>query len=202
MQPYDIIMLAMLVTSTLFGFIKGVAWQVASLASLAASYFVALKFGDTLAPYISASAPWNKFVAMLVLYLATSLVIWVVFRRVSQFIDRVRLREFDRQLGALVGAGKGALYCVAITFFAVTLSADARAAVLKSRSGHYIALAIHRAKPVMPKELDESLGPYLDQLEGELKPAASTAPATPEAAAPAGSQEIENSYSKPRPRAS
>ena len=32
MQTYDIIMLAVLAGSTLFGFVKGMAWQLASLA--------------------------------------------------------------------------------------------------------------------------------------------------------------------------
>ena len=35
-------------------------------------------------------------------------------------IDRVKLNEFDRQMGALVGFAKGVLLCIAITFFAVT----------------------------------------------------------------------------------
>ena len=66
-------------------------------------------------------------------------------------IDRVRLREFDRQMGALFGAAKGILLCVAITFFAVTLSAQARSAVLRSRSGHVIALFLDRADAMVPR---------------------------------------------------
>src|SRR5690349_18392900 len=50
MQAYDIIMLAVLAGSTLFGFAKGMAWQMASLASLFLSYFVALNFSHLLAP--------------------------------------------------------------------------------------------------------------------------------------------------------
>ncbi|HEX3658766.1 MAG TPA: CvpA family protein [Pirellulales bacterium] len=171
MQPYDIAMLVVIVVATVFGASKGVAWQVTSLASLVASYFVAMRFSDVLAPYLSTQAPWNKFLAMLVLYLATSLAIWIVFRAVSRFIDRLKLREFDRQIGALMGAAKGMVWCVAITFFAVTLSADARAAVLRSRSGQCIATLIKRAKPIMPRELNEAVGPYLDQLKEQLESA-------------------------------
>lgn len=176
MQPYDIAMLVVIVGATVFGAYKGVAWQVASLASLVASYLVAVRFSDPLAPLLSPQAPWNKFLAMLVLYLATSLAIWIAFRAISNFIDRLKLREFDRQIGALMGAAKGVAWCVAITFFAVTLSADARAAVLKSRSGQYIALLIQQAKPVIPREVNEAVGPYLDQLKGELQSAPKPAP--------------------------
>ena len=177
MQPYDIAMLAVIVFATIFGAYKGVAWQVASLASLVASYVVATRFCNVLAPLLSSQAPWNKFLAMLVLYLATSLAIWIAFRAVSTFIDRLKLREFDRQIGALMGAAKGVAWCVAITFFAVTLSADARAAVLRSHSGQYIATLIRHAKPVIPREVNEAVGPYLDQLKGELESPPKPAPA-------------------------
>ena len=70
---------------------------------------------------------------MLVLYVVTAGAIWLLFRLVSGIIDRLKLKEFDRQLGALFGLAKGVLYCVIITFFAVTLSEPARQAVLQSR---------------------------------------------------------------------
>jgi hypothetical protein len=69
------------------------------------------------------------------LYVATALAIWLLFRLVSGAIDRVKLKEFDRQLGVVFGLAKGILYCVIITFFAVTLSETARQTVLQSRSG-------------------------------------------------------------------
>ncbi len=170
MQIYDICMLAVLGAATLFGAWKGMAWQVASTASLVVSYGVALKFSAPLAHHFGQQAPLNRFLAMFVLFAGTSLAIWLVFRLVAGFINRVRLREFDRQMGALFGAAKGVLLCVAITFFAVTLSAPARAAVLKSRSGYYIAVLLDRADGVMPQELHEVLDPYLKQLEKELDP--------------------------------
>lgn len=170
MHPYDIAMIVVLIGATLFGAWKGMAWQLASLASLVVSYFVALRFSDQLAPFISAQVPWNRFLAMLVLYLSTSAAIWIGFRLISGIIDRIRLREFDRQLGGLFGAAKGVLLCVAITFFAVTLSEQARVQVLQSRSGYYISRLIHEATPIMPEEVHQVLGPYLDQLQNRLDP--------------------------------
>jgi membrane protein required for colicin V production len=177
METYDICMLVVLAAATVFGAWKGMAWQIASSASLVASYLVALRFSAPLAHHFGQQAPLNRFIAMFVLYLGTSLTIWLVFRVISGFMDRLRLKEFDRQMGALFGAGKGVLLCVAITFFAVTLSTQARTAVLHSRSGYYIAVLLNRADKVMPKELHEVLDPYLDKLEHELDP--TTRPAAP-----------------------
>jgi membrane protein required for colicin V production len=170
MEWYDLLMIAVLLGTTVFGFLKGMAWQIASLASLVASYFVALRFS---APLVSTGLfgdeePWNRFVAMLAIYLATSLVIWLAFRFVSRAIDRVRLQEFDKQIGGLFGFAKGVLLCVAITFFVLTLVPDTRDAILRSRSGHYLAILIARADAVMPPEVHDVLDPYLDRLEQEL----------------------------------
>jgi membrane protein required for colicin V production len=169
MQTYDIVMLVVLLGTTVFGVWKGMAWQAASLLSLVASYFVALRASAVVAPYFG-DPPTNRFVAMLVLYLATSAGIWLAFRFVSGMIDRVRLKEFDRQVGGLFGAAKGILLCVVITFFAVTMSSTARDMVLRSRSGYYISLLIDRAEPVMPAEVRETLRPYLDELDKQLAP--------------------------------
>jgi membrane protein required for colicin V production len=170
MQWYDLLMIAVLLGTTVFGFMKGMAWQIASLASLIVSYFLALQFSEPLAAtgLLGNDEPWNRFLAMLGIYLVTSLAIWLAFRVVSGAIDRVRLQEFDRQIGGLFGLAKGILLCMAITFFAITLVPDMRDTVLQSRSGHYIAVLIARADAVMPPEIHSIVDPYLNRLEEEL----------------------------------
>lgn len=170
LQPYDFVMLAVLLVSTIFGAWKGMAWQLAALGSLVVSLGVAVHASGPIAPYLSIREPWNRCVAIVVLYLLTALVIWLVFRLVARVIDRVQLKEFDRQVGALFGAAKGVLWCLVITFFAVTLSETARQAVLRSRSGYYTALLIQRARPVMPEDLRGLLGKYIEELDRKLDP--------------------------------
>ena len=176
MEPYDICMLVVLLGTTVLGAWRGMVWQIASAASLLLSYAVALRFSPQLAPTFGQQAPLNRFLAMFVLYMATSVAIWLAFRLVSGFLERVRLKEFDRQMGALFGAAKGVLLCVAITFFAVTLSHKARGLVLASRSGHYISVLLDRADAVMPNEIHDVLGPYLHRLGNELTPDGQKAP--------------------------
>ncbi len=176
LEAYDLGMLAVLVVTIGFGAWKGMAWQVASLASLVLSAMVAIRYSEGIAPLFGSSEPWNRFVAMLVLYVAVSLLVWVVFRMVSRAIDRVQLQEFDRQIGALFGGLKGVALCLIITFFAVTLSETARQAVLRSRSGHYIARLIQRAEPVLPEEVRSVLGQYIDELDRRLDPSTPAQP--------------------------
>ncbi len=171
MQAYDIIMLVVLAAATLFGMIKGFAWQVASLASIIVSYFVAYNFRDQLAPRIQVAPPMNTFIAMLLLYAASSFAIWVLFRLISGSIDRVRLRDFDRQMGALFGLGKGIMYCLLITMFAMTLlGQQQQRAIVESQSGRYIATALNAARGVvLPGEIETVIRPHLERVRQQLE---------------------------------
>jgi membrane protein required for colicin V production len=169
METYDILMLVVLAGATLFGAIKGLAWQVASIASFVASYVVAYRFREPLSESIRAEPPWNLFLAMLILFVGTSLVIWVGFRMVSRTIDRMKLKDFDRQIGAIFGLAKGALFCILITMFAVTLLGDSqRETIVHSKSGYYIAKVLDKSDLVIPPELHEVVAPYIERFEKEM----------------------------------
>ncbi len=170
MQSYDFLMLAVVLGCLVFGAWKGMAWQVASLASIVVSYLSAVKCSGVIAPMISAEAPWNKAVAMLILYVATSIGIWLGFRLVAGFIDSVRLKEFDRQIGAMFGAAKGVLLCLVITFFALSLSETARGMVHASRAGYYMTWLLKESDQYLPVRVREVVGPYIDRLEDKLQP--------------------------------
>lgn len=192
MATYDLLMLAILVGLTLYGYFKGLAWQVAYVASFVASYFVAVRFADRVAPQITfVNPPANKFVAMLLIYAASSFVVWTIFRVVRRGIDSVKMEGFDHQMGALVGFGRGVLWCVGVTFFAVTLlPAAQKQQIVESRSGYYIARLLDETDSLFPPEVHEVVGPYLDRLETELHARRSGAPepiSWPGASAPAPS---------------
>lgn len=165
MGTYDIFMLLVLLGAVVFGAWKGLSWQIASIASLVVSYFVSLTFSGPLAPLFGDSAPWNRFLAMLVLYVGCSAVIWLAFGVLRNGISRVKLQEFDRQMGALVGGIQGVIICVAITFFTVTLLEEpSRGQILDSSSGRAIAHLIDKADALAPAEIHDVLGPYLHKV--------------------------------------
>jgi membrane protein required for colicin V production len=178
MQAYDIIMLIVLLVAIIMGYRRGLAWQVASISAIFVSYFVAIRFRDVIASRIDAAEPWNTFLAMLILYIASSLVIWIAFQLVKGAIDRAKMKEFDQQMGAMLGAVKGIVLCIVITFFAVTLLGETQKdQIIHSRSGYFIARLLDKAHGVMPAELDQVLGPYLKRLDEQLEPGRSADPA-------------------------
>ena len=180
METYDIIMLIVFASAGIYGAIKGFAWQLASIASIAVSYFVACRFREPVSQSIVAEPPWNKFLAMLILFVGTSLVVWVGFNMIRRTIDRMKLKEFDRQIGAVFGLFKGALYCTLITLFAVTLMGEAvRSRIVASKSGRFIARNLDRSESVFPPEIHQFVRPYLERFDAQFQEAVAASP-TPE----------------------
>lgn len=169
LQIYDIVMLLVMLAAVGFGAWKGLAWQVASLSAIFASYFVALQLREPISQYINVAEPWDRVLAMLGIYLLTSLVIWIAFGLIRKLIDRVKLQDFDRHAGAVLGAVKGVILCIIITLFAVALLSDERKSyICCSYSGYFISKIIAHTDVAMPGEVQQVIGPYLDRLDREL----------------------------------
>lgn len=168
LHPYDACVLVILVAMTIFGAWKGLAWQIASLASMVVSGLVSVHNCDELAPYCSSEEPWNRFLAMLVLFVGTSLVIWLGFRLLAGVINGLRLGPFDRQLGAIFGLAKGVVLVLVGTFFAVTLSAPARNAIHSAQSPSYISKALRGATPYLPERVRVVMDDYIAILQKNL----------------------------------
>jgi len=77
MTFYDIIILVLLLGAVVFGYWKGLAWQIASVAAVVVSYFAAYRFRDQVAQFVQAEPPFNRIAAMLIIFVACSLIIWL-----------------------------------------------------------------------------------------------------------------------------
>lgn len=194
-QAFDIIVLIIVVGMTLYGGSKGMAWQIARLGSLLVSWEVANRYSSTVAPMIDTEAPWNKIIAMLVLFAGTSLVIWIFFRFISKAIDRIQLREFDRQMGALLGLIQGVLLCMILAFFGVTLSTQTRIAVLDSFTGPYLGMLVQKAEGTMPEEVAQVLEKHLKEFNDRL--AEDTVPDSENQSRDSGEKSNEETESSP-----
>lgn len=164
MVAYDFLMLAILGGAVLWGLYKGMAWQVASVASLVVSYFVSMQLREQVASALGLQPPWGNLAAMLGLYIGTSMVIWVIFSMIKKTLDSWHLKDWDRQVGAGIGLLKGALLCMIVTMFAVAMTKDeSRQQIVKSKSGYYITQAIDTLHGVMPAEVNQVVGPFVER---------------------------------------
>lgn len=163
MVIYDWVMIGILVLGVIQGAWRGLAWQLAPIASLVLGYIVAIPMSAQFAPWFG-DKPTSRFLAILVLYAVVSLGVYMIARALRESIERIKLVEFDRHLGAILGGMKGALVCLVVTFFAVGLSEQAREYVLNSYSGIAAGEVIHHLEPIMPAQMEEVLEPYLAKI--------------------------------------
>ncbi len=168
-EGYDLVMIGILAVASVLGYFKGMVWQLAWIAGIFASSFVAFRYGTPLASFFGQQAPWNRLAAMLALYAATSIAVWLIFRVISGAINAVQLSAFDHQMGLLLGMAKGVLLCVVVTFFAVTLAPAYREQIVASQSGRLVAELIVRADVYLPKDVHETVDPFVKQFESELQ---------------------------------
>ena len=93
----------------------------------------------------------------------------MIFRFVSGIIERIKLKSFDRQAGAMLGFVKGGMLCAIVTLFAVTLATEKQSeSIIESRSGYYIAHFLDKANAIIPEDLRESLHDHISKLDRHL----------------------------------
>ena len=163
---YDLAVAGILLFCMVRGARKGFLWQLAAIAAVILCFAFAETASLAIAPYLKIDPPLNRWVSMLLLYVACSFVCFAVARGLRNGLQKAKFEDYDRHLGGLFGLIKGAGLAVIVTFFAVTLSESLRPTVLSSYSGHAAAVVMNRLSPVFPAELGSVLKPYLDEFEG------------------------------------
>ena len=71
---YDLLTLVILMYAMFRGAMKGVVWQLATIAALLMCFFFSGTLSAALAPFIRVEPPLNQWIAMLILYLGFSFV--------------------------------------------------------------------------------------------------------------------------------
>lgn len=167
MKPvwFDLAVAAVLVFAAFRGAAKGFVWQIAWIAALVLCFTMSGTISPPIARLIPVEAPLNRWIAMFIVYLLAVFVTFWLAHRINDWMEKHRFKEFDRHLGAIFGFTKGVVFSLTVIFFLVTLSAEAREVVLKSKSGFGAALLMDRLHPVIPDEFHDVLEPYIHRLD-------------------------------------
>lgn len=168
MNPFDIIVLAILVLSAFWGGMRGVVSQIATIASWAVSWFIAARYHTVIASFLSISDSSRAPIVVVVTFFLCALAIRIGAHFVKNVVSMAGLKEFDRQAGALFGLFKGALICLLITFFGVILSEKTREIVNDSKSGPFFVSVIEHVQARFPdSELKEKFKALVSNNEEE-----------------------------------
>lgn len=169
MTFYDAVMVLLVLLTIVQGAWRGMIWQIAPIVSLVLGYIVAYPMSLTVAHYFG-DPPLNRLWAMIAIYATVSLGVYLVLRSVRESFDRLKLTEFDRHLGALLGCVKGLLIAIVITIGLITVSPQAREIILKSESSTIAARTVNTISPILPDALNNLIRPYISNLKNQLPP--------------------------------
>ena len=164
---YDGVMALIVFFTTINGFWKGATWQIAPIMSLVLGYMIAMPMSVTTAHYFG-DPPQNRLFALVTIYIAVALVVYLMVRSFRAGIEKAKLTEFDRHIGAMLGFVKGLLLTLAITVILLIYSGTARGLILQSESSTIAAKIINAVYPILPQAMHQLLRPYLNQLKDEL----------------------------------
>jgi len=166
---YDAIMLVVIIGMMIQGAYRGMIWQIAPIVSLVLGYIVAYPMSITAAPYFG-QPPLNQLWAMIAIYAAVSLAVYLFMRSLRDSFDRMKLTEFDRHLGGMLGLVKGALIAIVVTIGLISVSPQARDIILKSESSTIAARTVNTISPILPDALNALIRPYVQHLNDQLPP--------------------------------
>lgn len=181
MTPYDAGMAIVIVAGMVWGAIRGITWQIASMASLVLGYVVAQPLSGQLAPHLPGEPIVARALSMIVIYFATSGGVFAGAWLIRATLRRLQFEAWDRHLGMMLGGVEGLLLGLVVTLFVVSLAPATRDPIFASPTGRVVGKLMATLGPVLPDEARGVLAPFWG---GHTAASSETALAAPETPAP------------------
>lgn len=119
MGGFDYTAIAILTLSVIFGWWRGLVYEVLSLAGWVAAFVVSRLFAEDLAPMLPLSREHlNLMLSYALLFMATLIASGILAWLLSKLVKWVGLRWLDGILGALFGALRGVLVLLVLVLLA------------------------------------------------------------------------------------
>ncbi len=172
-QIVDLIVLAVLLYCAVKGASRGLLSQLAWVVAL----LLCFKFSGTLAPaiepMIGVEPPLQQWIAMLAVYVGLCGVSFVAAGMLGNWMEKAKIKDFDRHLGGLLGLVKGVIICMTIMYFVITRSSDMSQVVSKTYSGYAAAVILHHSQylvSLVPEDRVKDVSEVIDKFNQNLQP--------------------------------
>jgi membrane protein required for colicin V production len=156
----DMALLAVLGLSALVGLVRGLVFELLSLAGWVVAYFAAQWFAPVLATHVpigQAGSSLNHGAAFASAFVA-ALIVWGLLARLLRALVRATpLSLVDRLLGALFGAARGLIVLLAVATVVGLTPLAKSAAWQQSQGVPWLQAALQGLKPVLPPQLSQHL---------------------------------------------
>ena len=158
----DAAMVVLMAASALVGMMRGLTFEVLSLAGWFVAWFASLWLGPSLALWLPAGEPGsalNRGLAFAGVFVV-ALVVWGLgARAASRLVAATPLRPLDRGLGALFGAARGLLVLLVVATLLAYTPADRSQAWRASRGAAWLSALLASWLPYVAPTLVPDLAP-------------------------------------------
>jgi len=153
----DWIAVALLAVSLVLGLVRGLVFEVISLAGWVVAFFSAQWFAGDVAAWLPISgdpeASWRYALAFVLIFIAVAFGVGLIAALTRKLIAAVGLRPVDRMLGAVFGLARGAVALLAVAVVVHLLSLSEGAWWRESHSALVLDAALQGLKPALPEKL-------------------------------------------------
>jgi uncharacterized membrane protein required for colicin V production len=191
MTIYDAAMAGILLAGLIWGALRGITWQLASMASLVLGYLVAFPLSAQLAPSFPGPPVAARALALLATYVGVSASVFGVAWMVRATLRQWKFEAFDRHLGMILGGLEGVTLGIVVTVFVASLAPQTRTPILTSTTGKLVCRVLDTVEPILPGEIRAELSPFwlgtdpsAVASQGEAAPAPAPTPTTSSDPAP------------------
>lgn len=157
MALLDWIAVVLLAVSLVLGLVRGLVFEVISLAGWVVAFFSAQWFAGDVAAWLPISgnpeASWRYALAFVLIFVAVAFAVGLLAALIRKLIAVVGLRPVDRMLGAVFGLARGAVALLAVAVVVHLLSLSGGAWWRESHSALVLDAALQGLKPALPEKL-------------------------------------------------
>jgi membrane protein required for colicin V production len=152
----DWIAVTLIVVSMLFGLMRGLVFEVISLAGWVAAFIAAQWLASDVAawlPFGEPQATWRYPLAFVLVFVGVAFGVGLIAALTRKLITVVGLRPVDRILGAAFGAARGAVALLVLAVIVHLLVLSDSAWWRDSLSAGVLDAALQGLKPALPEKL-------------------------------------------------
>lgn len=165
---FDLLVFIIVILSVIYGYKKGLVYQLGSVASLFISGLIAFSF----MPGVAASLPiqnehLRNTLSFLGILAVCSIVIWQIVNLVSKAVQQMELTSWNYQMGGVAGFFQGILWSMICAFILSIASVQTHDIVIKSITGYPLLKTLNEVVEILPLPANhrELIQKYTQKLE-------------------------------------
>ena len=156
MTTLDWIAVALLLVSMLLGLVRGLVFEVISLAGWVVAFVAAQWLAEDLGrwlPFGDPAASWRYAAGFVLVFVGVAFSVGLLAALTRKLVAAIGLRPVDRILGGVFGVARGAVAMLAVAVVVHLLALSDSAWWHGSRSAIVLDAALQGLKPALPDKL-------------------------------------------------